>query len=326
MVAFAVMLVKDTAMASGKKLTSMNYEESNHSFDSTNYTSSIDGRDGKHYDDVIFFDASLLNAHVTYNLNKKYTVLDASVVCTENTTSGGNFTISFYGDDKLLGTVQNYLGDSTAAKPVSIDVTGVKELKITADNDGTWANGFVYLVNATVSAAKLELSDSTIKLNAKESTVLTWSGEDISGKALSGTAKWKSSDTSVAKVSSKGKVVAVSAGACKITCTVKKTSATATVIVLPSKVTKISTISSGKNFVQLSWKAQSGVSGYKVYMYDTDLEEYTLVKTVKSGNSARIDSLKKNTTYKFKVVAYVKSGSKTYYGEKSSVYKAKTAK
>jgi hypothetical protein len=327
LVAFAVLLVKDTAMAATKKLTDLDYTETKNSFDSSNYSATIEGRDGNTYTgDVIFLDASLDENYVTYNLNKKYSKLKISMVCSTSTTVGGNFSVYFYGDDKLLKSQENYSGSSTVAKEITVDVSNVKTLKITSTNTGFWANGFIYLVNSSLTGGTLTLSDSTLKLNVKESTYLTYSGESSTGGELTGTAKWKSSNKKVAKVSSKGKVVAVKPGVCKITCTVGDTSATAKVIVLPSKVTGVSTLSSGKNFVQLTWKAQSGVTGYKVYMYDPDLEEYTLMKTVKSGNSARISDLSKNKTYKFKVVAYVKSGKKTYNGDMSAVYKAKTTK
>jgi hypothetical protein len=323
LVAFAVLLAKDTAMASTQKLTDLDCVESNN----CDFPSSIDGRDGNTYsNNVIQLDASLENTYVTYNLNKKYTKLTISMVCSTDSNENGNYNVYFYGDDKLLKSQENYSGSLTKAKKITVNVAGVKILKISSTNTGSWGLVFIYLVDSNLSGGKLTLSDSTLKLNVKESTYLTWSGEDTSGAKLTGTAKWKSSNKKVAKVSSKGKVVAVKPGTCKISCTVGGMTTTAKVIVLPSKVTGISTLSNGKNFVQLTWKAQSGVSGYKVYMYDPDLEEYTLVKTVKSGNSARISDLSKNTTYKFKIVAYVKSGSKTYAGAKSAVYKAKTSK
>jgi hypothetical protein len=90
-------------------------------------------------------------------------------------------------------------------------------------------------------------------------------------------------------------------------------------------VTGVSTKSKTKNSIKLSWKAQSGVSGYQVWMYDIDLEEYVKVKNVsKDLHVAPTTKLKKGTTYKFKIRAYVKKGSKKYYGEYSKVYKAKT--
>jgi hypothetical protein len=323
LVAFAVLLMKDTAMAGTKNLTDLDCVGSgNCSFPST-----IDGRDGNTYrDDVICMDASLSDTYVSYNLDKKYAKLKVSMICSTSSTTSGNFNVYFYGDDKLLKSEENYSGSLTAARTITVDVTGVKTLKITATNTGSWGNGWIYLVDSKLVSGKLTLSDSTLELNVKESTYLTWSGENSSGGELTGTAKWKSSDKKVAKVSSKGKVVAVKPGTCKISCTVGGMTTTAKVIVLPSRVTGIKTLSSGKNFVQLTWKAQSGANGYKVYMYDPDLEEYTLVKNVKSGNSARISDLSRNTTYKFKVVAYVKSGSKTYAGAESAVYKAKTSK
>jgi hypothetical protein len=171
----------------------------------------------------------------------------------------------------------------------------------------------------------LEVAETTIQIDKGDSTtidvVAKKAGEVDSNPKIT----YKSSDTGVAKVSSDGKVVAVASGSCKITVKYQGATKKVTVIVNASKVTGVSTASKTKNSIKLSWKAQSGVSGYQVWMYDTDLGEYVKVKNVsKDFNSATISKLKKGTTYKFKIRAYVKSGSKTYYGDYSKVYKVKT--
>lgn len=93
------------------------------------------------------------------------------------------------------------------------------------------------------------------------------------------------------------------------------------------KVNNIKRVAATKQSIKLSWKKQKGVSGYEVWMYDPDLEEFTKVKTVSSDfSSANITQLKKGTTYKFRVRGFVKSGSKKYYGEYGKTYKLKTNK
>lgn len=138
---------------------------------------------------------------------------------------------------------------------------------------------------------------------------------------------YKSAKTSVAKVSSKGKIVAVAPGSCKISVKSQGVTSNITVIVLPNKVKSIKQAAATKQSIKLSWKKQNGVSGYEVWMYDPDLEEFTKVKTVSSDfSSANITQLKKGTTYKFRVRGFVKSGSKKYYGEYGKTYKLKTNK
>ncbi|MCC8045180.1 MAG: fibronectin type III domain-containing protein [Clostridiales bacterium] len=173
---------------------------------------------------------------------------------------------------------------------------------------------------------ELKLSDTKLVLDSGDSVYVTYA-VTLGGKTVSASATWKSSDTSVAKVSSKGKIVAVGAGTCKITCKAKGVSKSIRIIVNPKKVSSISTLSKTKTKVQLKWKAQSGVTKYVIYMYDKDLEEYTVVKSVNGSlNSATISGLKKGTTYKFKIRAYVKYNSKKYYGAYSTVYKVTTKK
>jgi hypothetical protein len=201
-------------------------------------------------------------------------------------------------------------------------------------SDGTWNDGdFGGNTNNGGSAFICEwdylltLSDSKIQMNCGENTYITYTLTSVNNQIISASASWKSSNTAVAKVSQKGKVVAVGAGTCKITCTVKGISKTVTIIVNPKKVTSIKTLSKTKTSVQLKWKAQSGIKKYEVYMYDTDLEEYVKVKTLSGKtNSVRIAKLKKGKKYKFKIRAYVTYGTKKYYGTFSSVYTVKTRK
>lgn len=172
----------------------------------------------------------------------------------------------------------------------------------------------------------IKLSETKINLGINDSTYIDYviKGNDT---AKNKKVTFKSSNTKVAKVSSKGKVVAKQAGTAKITVKAGSISKTVKVTVEPSKVTKVSVIGKTKNSVKLKWKQQAGIEKYVIYMYDTDLEEYVKVKTVDGDfNKATISGLKKNTTYSFKIRAYIKSNSKKVYGEYSKVIKVKTKK
>ena len=62
-------------------------------------------------------------------------------------------------------------------------------------------------------------------------------------------------------------------------------------------------------------------------MYDPELEEFTKIKTIKGDlNTVRIQGLKREKTYSFKIRAYVRSGSKNNFGDPSKVCKVKTKK
>ncbi len=67
----------------------------------------------------------------------------------------------------------------------------------------------------------------------------------------------------------------------------------------------------GNNDVTLTWSAVSGADAYRVYQYDAESGKYKIVKNV-SKPKTTIDGLKKNTTYKFRIVTLLKGGSKLY--------------
>ena len=172
----------------------------------------------------------------------------------------------------------------------------------------------------------LSLSDKTLILNKGNKTFVTYSVTGPSGQELSTKAKWTSSNKAVAKVSSKGMVVAMRPGSCTITCKAMGLTAKMKVVVKPQKVKGVKTLSKSSNFVQLSWTKQPGVSKYQVWVYDTDVEEYVVAKTVKgSFNTARVNGLSRNKAHKFKIRGLVRAG-KNYYGSFSKVYTARTTR
>ena len=78
-------------------------------------------------------------------------------------------------------------------------------------------------------------------------------------------------------------------------------------------------ISSGNyNSATLTWSKISGITGYQVYKYDYSNtgKGWYKVKTISSASttSYKLSSLVTGTKYAFKVRAYYKTSSKTYYG------------
>lgn len=96
------------------------------------------------------------------------------------------------------------------------------------------------------------------------------------------------------------------------------------VATLPGRTTLSSVKKSGTTKAKVSWKKVSGATAYEVYLKNGS-GKYKLVKTITKGTTVSYTQtrLKKGNTYSFKVRAYVKVGSKKYYGSCSSVKKLK---
>lgn len=95
-------------------------------------------------------------------------------------------------------------------------------------------------------------------------------------------------------------------------------SAEASVRTNPSKPSSLSKKTVTASTVALSWKKVSGATGYEIYN-----SKGKKVGSTKS-TSYTVKKLSGNTTYKYKVRAYVTSGKKTYYSDFTSYVSAKT--
>lgn len=243
----------------------------------------------------------------------------SNIILEAEETGGSNCWLQIYNADGDILTNQFNIGTRSGNKTLSEKVTLKK--------------GIYYLglephstINFTLKTeTKVLVSESSLKLNSGDYTTIEVVVKKNNQVLKDAKVSFRSTNTKVAKVSSKGKIVAVAAGTCKIKVTSKGITKSVSVLVLPDKVTGVKKVSSTKNSIKIAWTKQTGVDGYGVWMYDKDLEEYTKVKTVsKDFSSATISDLKKNSTYKFKIRAFVKVGSKKSYGETGKIYKAKT--
>ncbi|MGN0482069.1 MAG: glycosyl hydrolase [Lachnospiraceae bacterium] len=90
----------------------------------------------------------------------------------------------------------------------------------------------------------------------------------------------------------------------------------------PKKVTGLSAKATAKQ-VKISWKKQSGVSGYYVYRSTKKNGTYKQIAKVK-GNSYTDKKVKKKTTYYYTVKAYKTVSGKTYTGAATSPKSVKT--
>ncbi|MDO5519055.1 MAG: glycosyl hydrolase [bacterium] len=247
-------------------------------------------------------------------LDKGKTVkLTASILPTNAT----NKNVTWSTSNSKVATVKNGVVTAVAPGTATITVT---------TKDGNKKATCKVTVNA-VKVKKLTLSQSKLTLisgKTKTLKVTKVTPNDATVKSVT----WKTSNSKVAKVSSKGKVTAVGVGKAYIYAVAKdgsKVSAKCTVIVTPKKVTSVKASSVKKTSLKLSWKKQSGVTGYKIYRYDSKKKAYKLYKTVKN-NQVTLTKLSKNKTYKYKVAAYKKIDGKMYVGEMSSVKSVKTKK
>ncbi len=91
----------------------------------------------------------------------------------------------------------------------------------------------------------------------------------------------------------------------------------------PAKVSGLSCAAKSMTAVKLSWKKQSGVTGYRVQQYING--QWTVVVKKTSGTTAKIKNLEPGTTYKFRVCAYQKVGGKNYFGAYCTRLAVKTA-
>lgn len=230
-----------------------------------------------------------------------------------------------YSDNIYPGTASviityqgNYKG--TATKTFTIKGTSVSGIKVSQ------------------TAARIKLSWSAVS-NATGYTVMQKSGkkwvEIYSGKAVSATIQNLKASTGysfVVKAQNNGKELA--RGSVKAYTNPAKV--TGCMGGLTDKKNKNIITSSTSNSVELVWKAASGATGYRIYMYNSKAKSWKRIMTKTAGSvpcmmdgryTYTVSGLESARGYKFKVSAYTKRGSKIYEGEKSdTVVSATTQK
>ena len=137
---------------------------------------------------------------------------------------------------------------------------------------------------------------------------------------------YKSSNTKVVTVNSKGKVKIKGTGKVTITITAKETSAykkqkkKVTIYAVPGK-RDIKKLSSGKKKLTVQWKKDNRSDGYQV-QYSTDKKFKKNVKNVvigkKQTTKQTIKKLKTGKKYYVRIRSYKKISGKKYYGTWSS--------
>ena len=163
-------------------------------------------------------------------------------------------------------------------------------------------------VNFTISKAS-----QSITVKAATSSVAVGKTTTVSLTGNKGSKSFKSSDTSIATVTSAGKVTAKKVGTVKITATsaatanYKAVSKTVTIKVVPAATASL-TAANQATGIKLTWKKVTGANGYKVYRGST------LIKSITSGSTVTFADTKANTNgtkYTYKVVAKATTGDST---------------
>ena len=85
--------------------------------------------------------------------------------------------------------------------------------------------------------------------------------------------------------------------------------------ILPAKVQNVKTKSQTDKTITLKWdKSGGGVTGYRIYMYNSKTKKYDKRLADTTKTTYTIEKLTPGTTYKFQVTAYKLIGTKTYEG------------
>lgn len=181
----------------------------------------------------------------------------------------------------------------------------------------------------TKEAAEEETEAEEISLDFKSKKILKGQSYTLNVRFLpKGSAEreliFKSENTKVASVSSKGVIKGLSYGQTVINIKTKdeKLSINAVIQVVPKYPTvKLKNYLSKS--IKISWNKVSGMSGYRIYYKTSKSGEYKFLTAVsKTGTYFVHRKLKSNKTYCYKVVSYVKVKDKNIY----SSYKEKSLK
>jgi len=178
----------------------------------------------------------------------------------------------------------------------------------------------VYTTNAAKTEVKIR-NGKTRKIYVGEKSIIVYS---VLPKGVSQKVTFKSSKKSIAKVTKKGVITAKKPGKAVITVKTKDGSnkkAKINVTVLPAKVkgVKASSTLGTKPTINVSWKAQKNVTGYKVLVSKKAKSGYKVAATVKGAkkNSTTLN-MSASGEYYVKVRAYKTLSGKELKGKLSA--------
>lgn len=240
-------------------------------------------------------------------------------------------SIDYSGEDKKPAVTVTYSGE---ALNENVDYTVSYSNNVDAGTATVTITGCGNFYGSKSTNFTIKRLNQTIsKVNSSYTKVLGDSAFRLNAVSTSKSAvKYSSSNSSVVVVAANtGKVTIKGTGTATITVTAPQTTnynqATKKIkiTVKPKKVTGLKSSSPTTSSVKLSWSKASGVTGYEIYRYSTEQEEYKKIKTITSNTTSFTNkSLGAGKVYKYKVRAYKTVGSTKYYGQFSSVVSAPT--
>jgi uncharacterized protein YjdB len=206
---------------------------------------------------------------------------------------------------------------------VTVKGVGTATITITAAETDT-ALAATKTVKVTVTKAS-----QTVTVTSKYTKTIGDKTFTVSAKA-SGALSYKSSNTKVVTVDSKGKVTVKGVGTATITVTAAATSnynkgtAKITVTVNPKAVALSSVKSSAKKKLTVKWKKGSSITGYEIqYSTSSNFSNAKTVTVSKSGTTSKtITSLTSKKKYYVRVRTYKTVDGKKYYSSWSSAKNA----
>lgn len=201
----------------------------------------------------------------------------------------------------------------------------------TAIISATTVNGKVAKCSVTVTETKDKnpVSATGIKINISSFSIAPGESRNLSANispsnATDKSVTWTSSNKSVFTVDSNGVVVGKGLGTATLTAATKNGKTDQ--IKVTVKLNQVSNLISdwqNDSKIRLKWDKQSGVSGYEIYRYNTSKKKYIKIATTTS-NTYTNKKLSSGTSYKYKVVSFIKASKKTTYGPYSRVLTATT--
>lgn len=186
--------------------------------------------------------------------------------------------------------------------------------------------------NIAVKSIKLSKTNATLAKGNSIQLTASITPSNATNKSI----EWSGNNNEVAIVSNSGKVTAKSVGTAVITAKIEGKTAKATIKVIPQKIKGVKPVKSGKDYIELSWKRQSGISGYTIYRYDSKYKKDVGIITIKESDTTKYKITRVNglsgkkltdgTAYTFKIAAYKTVNGKKIYGEKAAIVTATATK
>lgn len=93
----------------------------------------------------------------------------------------------------------------------------------------------------------------------------------------------------------------------------------------PAKTTGFKVSKNYTDKIKLKWSKQLGVTGYKLYKYNSKIKKYEYIKTLNANTTSyNVKKLSAGNSYKFKIRAYKDTSNGRLYGEYSNIINTAT--